>query len=275
MGLVLFVLLSGAALPIGLALLGIGALAAFARPRIGTPLGLCGIVLAVASAVPLNVALYGALGFAVAGWLAFVGRSARGHRISTGALLVVIFIMATAFALEQPSLPGASADRRPVFVLGDSLSAGLSSRMEGTWPSLLASQIRRPVRSFARPGSRLGDGIVQAEALPPGPCVVLVELGGNDILSHSSVENFADGMRRLLSTVNDPRRSVVMFELPLLPLQNRYGHVQRQVSGEFGVRLIPRRVLAGAVTVPGNTMDGLHLSPAGHRWLAGEVAKWL
>ncbi len=275
MGLLLFMLLSGDVLPIGLGLLGIGALVAFAHPRIGPSIGACGIALAAASAVPLDTAVYVALGFASAVWLVFVRRSPRARWISTGLLSVVLVLTSAAFVAENPRPPSGPADERPVFVLGDSRSAGLSSRAEATWPILLASRIRRPVGSFARAGAQLADGIVQARALPAGGCVVLIELGGNDILGDATAERFAADMRRLLSSVTDPRRSVVMLELPLLPLQNRYGHLQRQISREFGVRLISRRVLAGAVALPGHTTDGLHLSPAGHRWLAGEVAKWL
>ena len=275
MRLVLFVLASGDALPIGLGLLAVGALVAFARPTIGASVGLCGIVLAAASAVPPHAALYVALAFAFAVWVAFVRRSPRVRRISTALLVVVLAVVSTALVLDNPSPPSRSTDDRPVFVLGDSLSAGLGARGEGTWPTVLANQIRRPVRSFARPGARLADGLVQADALPPGDCVVLIELGGNDILGDATVESFAGNLRRLLRSVTKGNRSVLMFELPLLPLQNRYGRIQRQAGTEFGVRLIPRRVLAGAVTLPGHTTDGLHLSAAGHQWLAGKVAKWL
>jgi lysophospholipase L1-like esterase len=105
--------------------------------------------------------------------------------------------------------------------------------------------------------------------------VVLVELGGNDLLGGATVEAFAANLRRLFRQTTGEGRSLVMFELPLLPLQNRYGKVQRQVSAEFGVRLIPRRILAGAVALPGHTTDGLHLSATGHRWLAEKLVAWL
>jgi lysophospholipase L1-like esterase len=162
-----------------------------------------------------------------------------------------------------------------VFVLGDSLSAGLDP--DGVaWPTRLADTTARKVRNLAHPGSRLRDGLRQAEQLPPGPSVVVIELGGNDILSGTTPPRFEEALRALLnSAASDPERIVWMFELPLLPLQNRYGLVQRRLSAELGVTLIPRRVLAGAVALPGHTTDGLHLSPAGHDWLARTLARWL
>jgi acyl-CoA thioesterase-1 len=271
--LVLFLLVSGDALPIGLGLIGVGAIVGLASPRVGAPIGLGGLLFATASAVPLHAVVYGALAVAFAVWLACIRRVRQVRHISTAALLVVLVLVSTVVVQQYPSRPKLSSDKRPVFVLGDSLSAGLGGH-EGTWPTLLADRLGRPVQNLARPGAQLADGLLQARALP-NSCVVLIELGGNDLLGGVTAEAFAESLRRLLRQLVGEGRSLVMFELPLLPLQNRYGQVQRQVGTEFGVRLIPRRILAGAVTLPGHTTDGLHLSTTGHRWLAEKLVAWL
>ncbi len=271
----LFLLVSGYSLWLGLGLLGVGAVLGLFWRGPAVPIALAGIVLAAVSAVPLHAFSYGVLALAFALWLACVRRSSLVRRISTAMLVVVVLLISAAVALQESSVQRLPADARPVFVLGDSLSAGLSGRAEGTWPSLLARRIRRPVTNFARPGASLADGLGQADALPASGCVVVIELGGNDLLGGATVESFADSLRRLLRRVATGDRAVFMFELPLLPFQNQYGLVQRQISSEFGVGLIPRRILAGAVAWPGYTTDGLHLSATGHEWLAEKMAAWL
>jgi lysophospholipase L1-like esterase len=62
-----------------------------------------------------------------------------------------------------------------------------------------------------------------------------------------------------------------MLELPLPPLANRYGQVQRRLAREFGVTLIPKRHLAAILSAPGATVDGLHLSASGHARMARMV----
>jgi lysophospholipase L1-like esterase len=101
--------------------------------------------------------------------------------------------------------------------------------------------------------------------------VVLVELGGNDLLGGTDPDAFARDLRSLLRAVAVGERRVVMFELPLLPFQNGYGRIQRRVCAEHGVDLLPRSLLAGAIALPGNARDGLHLSQQGHEWLADRV----
>jgi acyl-CoA thioesterase I len=107
--------------------------------------------------------------------------------------------------------------------------------------------------------------------MPPGPVTVVIEIGGNDLLSGLPSGEFRKALAPLLATAGGPARSVVMFELPLLPLQNAYGEVQRDLSRRYGVTLLPRRLLAGVVAHEARTVDGLHLSPAGHEWLADRV----
>ena len=79
----------------------------------------------------------------------------------------------------------------------------------------------------------------------------------------------------LLKLATGPDRVVAMFELPLSPFTNRYGSTQRLLAREFGVILIPKKVLARIFTTSGATLDGIHLSDLGHRALAEQVAALL
>ena len=64
-----------------------------------------------------------------------------------------------------------------------------------------------------------------------------------------------------------------MFELPLPPLHNGFGTAQRQLAAKYGVALIPKRPLTAVFGMKDGTVDGLHLSDAGHRALAQSVQR--
>ena len=55
-----------------------------------------------------------------------------------------------------------------------------------------------------------------------------------------------------------------MLELPLPPLYNRFGAVQRRLARRFGVVLVPKRYFANVLAGDESTLDGLHLSHIGH-----------
>ncbi|MFN8092522.1 MAG: SGNH/GDSL hydrolase family protein [Vicinamibacteria bacterium] len=271
----LYLLLSGRALWVGFGLTLIGVAIGGRWPRIGVGLALIGTITAGASSVPLHPALYCALSAAGLTWLATRRRSRTARTAASALLSAVVLAMAASEARFALALPKPSRAHGPIYVLGDSLTAGLGRDRDGTWPALVASSLGRPVHNLARPGARLRDGILQASALAGDAGEVLIELGGNDILGGVAPAEFARDLRNLLERVSAPDRTLVMFELPLLPLQNAYGRAQRELASEFGVRLLPRRVLASAVAGPGHTIDGLHLSRAGHACLANEVSKAL
>jgi len=100
---------------------------------------------------------------------------------------------------------------------------------------------------------------------------VLLEIGGNDVLGNTSDAEFEVALDQLLSTVCAPDREVVMFELPLPPLRNAVGRIQRRLAAEYRVTLIPKRILMGVIRSAGATSDSLHLTPKGHERMADAV----
>jgi len=190
-------------------------------------------------------------------------------------ILSVVAVLCAALAARGDSRLDLPRDK-PVYVVGDSISAGLGTSKDGTWPQLLAARLGLNVSNLAQPGARLADGASQARSIPKGPAVVVVELGGNDLLSGTTPARFGADLRSFLEMLKTRDRRILMFELPLLPFQNAFGRIQREVCREHDVSLVPRSVLAGALALPGHATDGLHLSAQGHAWLAARVSKmWL
>jgi len=95
--------------------------------------------------------------------------------------------------------------------------------------------------------------------------LVLIEIGGNDLLMGVSSSEYGRALDALLSKVVAPNRTVVMFELPLLPNKIAYGQIQRRLSAKYGVLLVPERYLAEVIGDANATTDGLHLSASGAR----------
>lgn len=273
MGVLLYVLISGHVFYWGLLLVASGVVGSTWRPRLGGILAWSGLVLTLASAVPIASPVYALLFLLVACWQVRRARSARLNRWMATSVLAGAALALAAALLDRDRARITLSPSRPVFVIGDSLSEGMGSPREKTWPQLVSTGIKLNVRNLARAGATLADGKVQAGAIPEGPATVLVELGGNDLLSRTSAATFETDLHSLLAAVVAQDRSVLMFELPLLPLQNAFGRIQREACRKYGVVLLPRSLLAGAVALPGHTNDGLHLSAAGHAWLAGRVGE--
>jgi len=114
-----------------------------------------------------------------------------------------------------------------------------------------------------------------AALVSPQDNLVLIEIGGNDLLSEMSAREFGQGLDSLLASLAAPRRTLVMFELPLLPHRIGFGRAQRRLSPKYGVYLIPKSQLAHVLSGANGTSDGLHLSPSGARRMANLVGQIL
>ena len=91
-------------------------------------------------------------------------------------------------------------------------------------------------------------------------------LGGTD----ASV--FRTKLDILVSSLRADKHQVLLLELPLLPFQNAYGAAQRDVAAKHGVAMLPKRCFAGVLGTENGTLDGLHLSQAGHNAMADIIA---
>ena len=98
--------------------------------------------------------------------------------------------------------------------------------------------------------------------------IVILEIGGNDLLGSTSSAEFSVDLDTLLAHVRAPGRQVIMFELPLPPFSHEYGRIQRTLARKHKVSLVPKRILLSVLAANGSTLDTVHLSQAGRDRMA-------
>lgn len=274
-------LLGGQLFFVGLFLLLVGSIL-FSR-RFGLTSILLGLAILAISATPVPQRLAGILGLALATHLILhaplilqlgpnhIATLSRLRQLTLAPLILLIAVAATQEFNHQKLPAPISFGPSPLHVIGDSLSAGMSST-ETPWPTHLSILLNHPVKNWAQPGARTHDTDRQIQTIPPTPATVLVFIGGNDLLRLGSSLDFEHHLRHLITTLQTAQHSVVIMELPLYPGASAFGHVQRRLARELRCTLLPKRLLAYTLTSPGATTDGLHLSPSGHRQLASSLA---
>ena len=191
------------------------------------------------------------------------------------AVLLVVLPALAAMELRHrrmPAVEGEPSDH--LVVIGDSISAGLDARV-APWPVIMERATGVQVRNLSRPGATMTDGLALADGVTHEDHLILIELGGNDLIAGGPSDVFARGLEALLAKLAASGRTVVMFELPLLPFRIAYGQIQRRLAAKYGVPLIPKRYFTGVIAGKDATLDGLHLTDAGARRMALVVAQAL
>jgi lysophospholipase L1-like esterase len=220
------------------------------------------------------------LSFLTAFLLWFIAANRSGgrwlkSRPAASAILVALVIVLAAIEFSHRKMPVvAGKPSNHLVVLGDSISSGIDPRVP-SWPLVLQETTGIAVKNLAAPGAQSRDGLTMAEKLRPEDHVVLIEIGGNDLLEGVPSEEFGKALDALLSKVSAPGRTVVMFELPLFPHRIAYGRIQRGLAAKYGVWLIPKRFFTEVIGGANATSDGLHLSNEGTRRMAALVAQVL
>jgi acyl-CoA thioesterase-1 len=207
------------------------------------------------------------------GWILATGTVAHRSNffaLRTTAAAILLTLLATLCAVELshrklPVISGVKSDH--LVVIGDSISASIDPNVP-SWPVFLQQLSGLPVKNLARPGALTIDGQEMAKQVTPEDHLVLIEIGGNDLLTGVPAGDYGVALDALLLRISAPGRTVVMFELPLLPHKISYGQIQRRVAARYGVSLIPKRYLIKVIGGANATVDGLHLSSAGAHHMA-------
>ena len=152
---------------------------------------------------------------------------------------------------------------RRLIVIGDSLASGLGEARP--WPRRLGPA----VANLSMPSDTARSALQSQVPRLPGAMsgdLVIIELGGNDMLDGTSPEEFESALHQIVRA--SAPRTVVMMEIPVLPGKWSYGAAQRRVARRDDVVFVPKRVLALVLADARNTDDGLHLTDRGHEKLA-------
>ncbi len=165
---------------------------------------LLGAVLVVFSVTPLPAWIYGVL--AVATLLAIVvqgpTRVPSVWRRAAAATAVIAWTTAALWELPYHRGPTVPRIEQPIIgIIGDSLSAGDSDDGLPTWPQILAETRNIDVRNHAKAGATTASAAGQAKMLAVDESIVILEIGGNDVLGTTKA--------RLVTQTFDPASVVV------------------------------------------------------------------
>lgn len=246
-------------------------------PRLGRIATWIGLALVIMACPPLAWWLSALLGLAFLLWT--ISRLTTSHvrgwdtfRKSAASLFIVLLAGITAVEYVHRRLPRIHGEKSDhLVVLGDSISAGLGTQ-QSPWPEVMKKATGSNIINLSLPGATVPQAMGIANHLSAHDQLVLVELGGNDMLSGEPASEFGRSLDKLLAKLSLPGRTVVMFELPLLPQRIGFGREQRRLANQYGVWLIPKRFLARVISGRNAASDGLHLSETGARRMASLVS---
>lgn len=240
-----------------------------------TVLTVMGVIFVAISATPLPLWSYAVWCLATAAALIAgnVAACTQKVRLALTGLVLVATAGLTLAELPFHRLPLITVPRgTAIYVLGDSISAGMGTK-DKCWPQVLTETTPLSVVNLAQMGATVQSALKQADGIVGSNAVVIVEIGGNDMIEGVGAAIFRDQLDLLLASLRSRQHQVIMLELPLFPFENAIGKAQRDLAAKHGVSLIPKHCFAVVLGIQNGTLDGLHLSQEGHNAMAELIAR--
>jgi acyl-CoA thioesterase-1 len=251
-----------------LAAVAVGLIRKRVAQRVAMLLLLLGVLTVAASSVP---APWWGLALAAAAAIAWaVGLQREPVPRFPAVALVVAVVGLALWELPYHLLPrGLPLSAKKLTVIADSLTAGMGAADTAErWPAIVARETGIEVQDLSHVGETAASATKRVAREGVAGDLVLIEIGGNDVLGTTSAQQFAIDLETLLGKVCSPGRQVVMLELPLPPFSQAFGAAQRWLARQYGVVLVPKRVLLSIIAPRENTVDTIHLTQVGQRRMA-------
>jgi len=167
-------------------------------------------------------------------------------------------------------IPNLDSTGTTIVCLGDSITAGVGAGGPG-YPERLAELLDVPVLNHGVPGDTAADGLARLDrALAEDPWLVIVELGGNDVLRRIPRDRTQAALEEIVQGVLEAGAVPLLIELDG-PFLGGLGEVVEGLEEKYGVPVV-EDVLGDILFDPGLKSDSLHPNGAGYRRLAEEVA---
>ncbi len=163
---------------------------------------------------------------------------------------------------------------RLIVCFGDSITYGVGAAESETYPARLAEILDREILNEGIPGETASEGLARIdEILELDPWLVIVELGGNDLLQGRPFEETEAALRGILEELLAARVLPVLVEIHG-PLGGAFEDLFKRLAAEYHVPLL-EDVLPRILRSPRLKSDRIHPNKQGYQLLAEEMAELL
>jgi len=194
-----------------------------------------------------------------------------GPRPAAAGIVVLGLLVAAGAAGCRRAPPNLDSPGVSIVCLGDSITAGVGAAEGHAYPAALAALLGSEVINDGVPGDTAADGLARLpQVLAQDPWLVIVELGGNDILRQVPIERTEEALDAIV------RQLLAARVLPVLvavegPFGGSHGGMYARLGKRYRVPVV-QDALRQILFDPSLKADEVHPNDLGHARLAEAVA---
>ena len=186
--------------------------------------------------------------------------------------LPLLSLLLAGCGVSAEDIPNLDSPGRTIVCLGDSITSGVGASPGPAYPALLQARLGTEVINQGVPGDTAEGGLARVEeALAADPWLVIVELGGNDILNRIPPERTEAALRQILERLLAARVAVLLVELDI-PFAGRQAEIYGRLGDDYDVPVLDD-TLGDILTDASLKADPIHPNARGHEVLAEALAE--
>jgi acyl-CoA thioesterase-1 len=171
-----------------------------------------------------------------------------------------------------PDIPNLDSPGTTIVCLGDSITSGVGADPGLAYPDVLADRLGVDIINAGVPGDTAADGLERLdEVLEEDPWLVIVELGGNDLLRRVPPASTEAALREIVQRLLDARVVPLVVEMEV-PFGRRYSEIYDRLREEYEIPVV-EGVLGDILVDSALKADPIHPNTRGHEILAEAVAE--
>jgi lysophospholipase L1-like esterase len=191
--------------------------------------------------------------------------------IIAGAVVVIAAILI--WRARTPHITNADSHGTNVIAFGDSLTAGYGAGAGEDYPSRLAALVGTPIVNAGVSGDTTESALARIDdaVLARDPRIVIVGLGGNDLLSSTPIATTEANLREIVRRIERGGAAVVLLGFNFPSVGANYARMYERVAKDEGCLLVPD-LLDGILSNPSLKSDEIHPNAKGYQLMAERVA---
>ena len=189
--------------------------------------------------------------------------------------LLAIALVIAACGEKSPRLPKLSGSD-VIVAFGDSLTYGTGAGEDESYPAALGRLIGRNIVAAGVPGEVTAQGLARLPAVIDeySPRLVIVCLGGNDMLRKVADAQIRQNLRAIIRTLKERGVGVVLVGVPRPALVTSAPEFYAELAKEFGIPY-EGKIVTSVLYSAELKSDPIHPNAMGYRKMAEAIAELL
>lgn len=184
-------------------------------------------------------------------------------------LISAIILTSIAILFFVPKHKTKSNNAGPIVFFGDSITAGQGAGAGEDFPTLIGKKLNVKIVNAGVSGNTTHDALlrIDKDVLSQNPSVVVVELGGNDLLLSEDSQVTKSNLDSILSKIKPTGAKIVILEVKIFLFNKNYDTNGQTLAKKYNATYVPN-ILEGIMADQSLKFDDIHPNAKGYQKIA-------